>query len=105
MSIFTDPHKILENIWEAITGTASDVYTFVKPTIKMFQRDGRHALIAAATAAVAQVATTDLSSADKRETALKTIESSLAAAGLSFVESEGRVALEMALQALKAAAV
>jgi Na+/H+-dicarboxylate symporter len=103
MSIFTDPHKVLENIWESITGTASDVYAFVKPTIAMFQRDGRKALIAAATAAVAQMATTDLSTSDKREEALKLIGASLASAGLAFIESEARVALEMAYQALKGA--
>ena len=41
---------------------------------------------------------------DKREQALKAIETSLVAAGTAFVESEARVALEMAYQGLKAKA-
>lgn len=104
MSIWNDPHKVLENLWETLTGTTSDVYAFVKPTIKMFQRDGRKALIAAATAAVAQMKSTDLSNGDKRDQALKLIEATLISAGLSFIESEARVALEMAYQALMAGA-
>jgi Na+/H+-dicarboxylate symporter len=104
MSIFSNPAKVLANIEEAIVGESREIIAFARPTIKVLERDGRKALIAAATAAVAQAKTMDLSNGDKREAALQIIEKSLLAAGLSFIESEGRVALEMALQALKAAA-
>ena len=102
MSIFTNPSKILDNVIEWLHGETKDVLEFISPVVKMLERDGRKALIAAATAAVAHMATTDLSSGDKREEALKMISSTLLAAGLAFVESEARVVLEMAVQGLKA---
>ncbi len=103
MSIFTNPEKVLENIKDAIVGESKEVIDFLRPTIKVLEKDGRKALIAAATAAVVQVKDMDLSNGDKREAALKLIETTLVSAGMAFVESEGRVALELAYQALAAA--
>lgn len=102
MSIKTNPSKVLHNITDWFTGKGQQALQFIHPALVILERDGREALIAAATSAVAQVKTMDLSTGDKRDEALKIIEKSLLAASVAFVESEARLAVELAYQALKA---
>jgi Na+/H+-dicarboxylate symporter len=105
MSIFTKPSKVIGHVKEWFSGESTVILDFIHPIVAMLERDGRQALIAAAVTAVAQVKGMDLTNSDKRDQALKIIETTLTSAGLSFIESEARVAVEMAYQGLKAAAV
>src|SRR4051812_43574580 len=104
MSIFTNPSKVLGHFFDWFSDESKVVLDFLKPTLQMFERDGKKALIAAAVSAVAQAKDMDVTSGDKREEALKIITTSLGAAGIAFIESEARVALELAYQALLAKA-
>lgn len=104
MSIFTNPSKVFNHFKDWFSTESKVILDFIHPAVKILEKDGRNALIAAAAAAVAQVKGMDLSNSDKREAALKIIETTLVSAGVAFVESEGRMALELAYQALVGAA-
>jgi hypothetical protein len=102
MSLFTHPDKVWEHIKEWFVSESKEIIEFLKPVVKIIERDGKQLLIATAITAVQQAQQAGGSGSDKMSAALKSIEATLMTAGIAFVESEARMIAELALQNLKA---
>jgi len=90
-------------MWERILLLTSNIWQFIRPAVLMLLTETGKALAAAALTAVQQAqANPQLSSSQKREQAAASIKKDMEAASYSVAESAINVALELALQKLKA---
>jgi hypothetical protein len=97
-------HDLVHSFGHWFVSESQEVVNFLKPVAKVLERDGKHALLTAAISAVGQVEaqfTAPSSGGNKMSAALRIVEDTLVSAGLSFVESEARTVIEIALQGLK----
>ena len=81
----------------------SDLWGFLWPFILVMLTSGGQLLAASAMAAVAAMATSDLSGPDKRDMALDMIKKDLRAGGITIATSVINAALEAAVVKLKEA--
>jgi len=90
-------------MWLKIQAISSSVWLFLRPLVVLLISESGKALAASAIRAVQEAQTdTTLSSAQKRGKAARTIKADMEAASYSVAESAINMALEMAVQKMKA---
>jgi hypothetical protein len=91
-------------MWAAIKLYWSKIWTYIKPAVMVLLTEVGKRALAIALDVCTQLATSDLSSSEKRDAAFKQIGDKLAEEGHTAASSLINLAIELAVQKLKAAA-
>lgn len=88
-------------MWEKVKLLSSWIWEYLKPVATVLLQASGRVLVTVATNVVRELATSDLSSAEKRSLAVSKIQSTLAQQAIQASASEINLAIEMAVTGLK----